>query len=133
MEKLFYQIQINATPDKIWGVLWNDVTYTQWTSVFAEGSFYKGTLEEGSIVKFFDPKNNGMYSRVEKNIPNKEIKFLPLVRFMTAWKKHKTGEKQLNLIYWRKQETEQFLKERYKHRKNLKVSLKINFRKHWKL
>ncbi|MCT3635686.1 SRPBCC domain-containing protein [Elizabethkingia anophelis] len=78
MEKLFYHIQINATPDKIWVVLWNDVTYTQWTSVFAEGSFYKGTLEEGSIVKFFDPKNNGMYSRVEKNIPNKEIKFLHL-------------------------------------------------------
>lgn len=33
---------------------------------FAEGSFYKGTLEEGSIVKFFDPNNNGIYSRVEK-------------------------------------------------------------------
>ncbi|WP_407491663.1 hypothetical protein [Elizabethkingia anophelis] len=29
-------------------------------------------------MKFFDPKNNGMYSRVEKNIPNKEIKFLHL-------------------------------------------------------
>lgn len=53
MEKLFYHIQINATPDKIWGVLWNDVTYTQWTSVFAEGSFYKGTLEEGKYCEVF--------------------------------------------------------------------------------
>ena len=71
---------------------------------------------------------------LKKNIPNKEIKFLHLGEIYDGVEKaHKTGEKQQNLIYWKKQETEQFLKERYRHRKNLKVSLKINFRKHWKL
>jgi hypothetical protein len=35
-------------------------------------------LEENNIVKFLDPKKYGMYSRVEKVIPNEEIKFLHL-------------------------------------------------------
>lgn len=78
METLSFEVQIEATPEKVWSVLWNDISYRQWTTAFTEGSFYEGTLEEGTIVKFFDPNNNGMYSRVEKNIPNKEIKFLHL-------------------------------------------------------
>ncbi|PKF75669.1 ATPase [Chryseobacterium sp. PMSZPI] len=78
MEILSYEIEINAEPEKVWSVLWGDITYKQWTSAFAKGSFYQGTLEEGSIVKFFDPNNNGMYSRVEVNIPNQEMKFLHL-------------------------------------------------------
>ena len=54
------------------------MSYRQWTSAFTEGSFYVGTWEEESIVKFFDPNNNGMYSRVLKNEANKEMTFLHL-------------------------------------------------------
>ncbi|ALR30636.1 MULTISPECIES: SRPBCC domain-containing protein [Chryseobacterium] len=78
MEKLSFEIQISAPPEKVWSVLWDEISYRQWTTAFTEGSFYQGTLEEGSIVKFFDPDNNGMYSQVVKNIPNKEMKFLHL-------------------------------------------------------
>ncbi|MGG5207990.1 SRPBCC domain-containing protein [Chryseobacterium sp. MIQD13] len=78
MQKLFFEIQIEADPEKVWDVLWSDITYRQWTTAFTEGSFYMGTFEEGSIIKFFDPNNNGMYSRIEKNIPHKEMKFLHL-------------------------------------------------------
>lgn len=78
METLSYEIQIEAAPERIWSVLWGDITYRQWTTAFTEGSFYEGTMEEGSIVKFYDPHNNGMYSRVEKNNPNQEMKFLHL-------------------------------------------------------
>ncbi|RKT01908.1 SRPBCC family protein [Chryseobacterium defluvii] len=78
METLTFEVQIEATPEKVWSVLWNDISYRQWTTAFTEGSFYEGTLEEGTIVKFFDPNNNGMFSRVDKNVPNKEMKFLHL-------------------------------------------------------
>ncbi|MCJ8154728.1 SRPBCC domain-containing protein [Chryseobacterium sp. SSA4.19] len=78
MEKLHFEIQISAEPAKVWSVLWDDMSYRQWTTAFTEGSFYQGTWEEGSIMKFFDPHNNGMYSRVEKNIPEKIMKFLHL-------------------------------------------------------
>ncbi len=44
-----------------------------------KGSFYEGTLEEGTTVKFLDLNNNGMYSRgLKKHIPNKEKTFLHL-------------------------------------------------------
>lgn len=78
MEILEYEIKINATPEKIWTTLWDDISYRQWTSAFQEGSFYVGTWEEKSIVKFLDPNNNGMYSQVLKNDPNKEMVFLHL-------------------------------------------------------
>ncbi|WP_160137636.1 SRPBCC domain-containing protein [Chryseobacterium sp. c4a] len=78
MEKLSYEIEINAEPEKVWSVLWSDITYRQWTTAFTDGSFYEGALEENNIVKFLDPKNNGMYSRVIKVIPNQEITFLHL-------------------------------------------------------
>ena len=78
MELLKFEIKINASPEKVWTVLWDDMHYRQWTSAFCEGSFYMGTLEEGSKVQFLDPDNNGMYSEVVKNIPNKEMVFLHL-------------------------------------------------------
>ncbi len=78
MENLSFEIEINASPVKIWEVLWSDISYRQWTTAFTTGSFYLGMLDEGNIVKFFDPDNNGMYSRVEKNIPHQEMKFLHL-------------------------------------------------------
>jgi len=78
MEILNFEIEINASPEKVWSVLWADISFRQWTSAFTKGSFYEGTLEEGSVVKFLDPDNNGMYSRVEKNIPNEEMQFLHL-------------------------------------------------------
>ena len=34
-----FEVTINATPEKVWDVLWNDLTYTQWTSVFCHGSY----------------------------------------------------------------------------------------------
>ncbi|MDF2552302.1 MAG: ATPase [Chryseobacterium sp.] len=78
METLEYNIEIDATPERVWTVLWDDLSYRQWTSAFTEGSFYIGTWEEDSLMKFFDPNNNGMYSRVLKNDPNKEMTFLHL-------------------------------------------------------
>ncbi|MDF2930926.1 MAG: ATPase [Chryseobacterium sp.] len=78
METLEYNIGIDATPERVWTVLWDDLSYRQWTSAFTEGSFYIGTWEKDSLMKFFDPNNNGMYSRVLKNDPNKEMTFLHL-------------------------------------------------------
>lgn len=78
MELLEFEIEINADPDKVWTVLWSDISYRQWTSAFKKGSFYKGNLAEGNIIQFLDQKNNGMYSKVIKMIPEQEITFLHL-------------------------------------------------------
>lgn len=78
MEKLHFDIQINAEPEKVWSVLWDDFSFRQWTSAFKEGSFYQGNLKENEIIKFLDPQNNGMFSKIVKLVPNQEILFLHL-------------------------------------------------------
>lgn len=73
MKLLEYTIQINATPEKVWEVLFTQDNYKKWASAMNEGTYFEGTWEEGTIMKFLDPKNNGMYNLVEKNIPNKQL------------------------------------------------------------
>ena len=73
MKLLEYTIQINATPEKVWEVLFTQDNYKTWASAMNEGTYFEGTWEEGTIMKFLDPKNNGMYNLVEKNIPNKQL------------------------------------------------------------
>ncbi|MEP7374484.1 MAG: SRPBCC domain-containing protein [Chitinophagaceae bacterium] len=70
MEKLNFKTVINAAPEKIWNVLWNDDTYRKWTSAFAEGSYAKTDWQEGSKVLFLDGNGRGMVSRIAKNRPN---------------------------------------------------------------
>jgi hypothetical protein len=39
MEKMNFNISINALKEKVWNALWKDATYTKWTSAFTEGSY----------------------------------------------------------------------------------------------
>ena len=70
MEKLNFKTVINATPEKIWHVLWDDDTYRKWTSAFAEGSFAQTDWKQGSKVLFLDGSGQGMVSRIAENRPN---------------------------------------------------------------
>lgn len=74
MKNLEYQIQIHATAEKVWDVLFTQDSDKNWKSAVNEGSFFEGNWEEGTIMKFLDSENNGMYNLVEKNIPNQELK-----------------------------------------------------------
>jgi len=69
MEKLKFKTVINAAPEKIWNVLWNDDTYRKWTSAFAEGSYAQTDWKEGSKALFLDGSGRGMVSRIEKSKP----------------------------------------------------------------
>ena len=70
MEKLKFKTVINAAPEKIWKVLWDDTTYRKWTSAFSEGSYAETDWKEGSKVLFLDGKGQGMVSRIAENRPN---------------------------------------------------------------
>jgi hypothetical protein len=76
MKKLNFTADINAPKEKVWETLWNDETYREWTSAFAEGSYAKtDNWKEGSKVLFLDPKGQGMVSMVAKNKPNEYMSF----------------------------------------------------------
>jgi hypothetical protein len=76
MEKINFSADINASSEKVWKVLWNDDSYKEWTSVFAEGSYAKtDNWKEGTKVLFLDPKGSGMVSKVAANRQNKFMSF----------------------------------------------------------
>jgi hypothetical protein len=73
MEKLTFNILIDASPERVWDILLGETTYPAWTSVFAEGSSVQTDWQEGSKALFLDGKGNGMVSRIAKNIPNEYL------------------------------------------------------------
>lgn len=75
MKKLQFSIDIKAPKEEVWKVLWNDATYKKWTSAFMEGSYAVTDWNEGSRVKFLSPGDNGMFSIIDKKIPNEFMSF----------------------------------------------------------
>jgi hypothetical protein len=76
MQKIHFSKTINAPKEKVWNVLWNDTSYRDWTSAFAEGSYAQtDNWKEGTKVLFLDPKGSGMVSTVAKNKPNEFMSF----------------------------------------------------------
>jgi len=76
MQKLNFSIDINASKEKVWKVLWDDSSYRKWTSVFTEGSYaVTDNWKEGSKVLFLDGKGAGMVSKVAVNKPNEYMSF----------------------------------------------------------
>ncbi|MEI9809230.1 MAG: SRPBCC domain-containing protein [Bacteroidota bacterium] len=75
MEKLHFNIVINATPEKVWKVLWTDDTYRKWTTAFTEGSYAETDWKEGSKVLFLDSNRQGMVSKIAESRPNEFMSF----------------------------------------------------------
>jgi hypothetical protein len=75
MERMNFNVVIDATPEKVWKVLWTDATYRKWTSAFMEGSYAETDWKKGSKVLFLDGKGSGMVSKVADNRPNEFMSF----------------------------------------------------------
>lgn len=74
MKLLEFTTQISATPEKVWNVLFTQDSYGKWSSAMNSGTYFEGNWEEGSILKFLDQKNNGMYNLVEINKENQLLR-----------------------------------------------------------
>jgi predicted 3-demethylubiquinone-9 3-methyltransferase (glyoxalase superfamily) len=75
MEKMVFATTIKAPKEKVWRTLWDDATYREWTSVFAEDSHAVTDWQEGSKVLFLDGKGHGMVSKIETLKPNEFMSF----------------------------------------------------------
>lgn len=71
METTKFEIDVNASPAKVWDSLWSDVNYPKWTAAFGEGSHAVTDWQEGSEVLFLDKDKNGMRAMIAKNEPEK--------------------------------------------------------------
>jgi hypothetical protein len=92
MTKLKFNTKINAPKEKVWDTLWNDTTYRQWTAVFMEGSYAKSDWKEGSKILFLSPKGDGMFSIIEKKVPNKQMTFKHLGELKNGVEESKNWE-----------------------------------------
>ena len=78
IEELEFSININAMSNKVWTVLWSDISYTQWKSAFGEGYFYEGEFEEGNVIRFLESHGNGIYSKITEMSSAEKVTFLHL-------------------------------------------------------
>lgn len=72
MQTIKFSILINASKHKVWDTMLADKTYREWTTAFHAGSFYEGSWDKGSEIRFLGPGENGkiggMFSRIKDNI-----------------------------------------------------------------
>lgn len=78
MKKLQFTIEIQASKEKVWNTMLEDMTYRQWTSIFSPGSHYQGDWSKGSKMLFLGPnpetgEEGGMVSTVRENRPHEFI------------------------------------------------------------
>lgn len=78
METLHFDLYVNAPAERVWSALWDKNNYPEWSAVFAPGSHIRGQLSQGSRVRFLDRSGNGVYSIVNRHIPNKLMSFINL-------------------------------------------------------
>lgn len=65
MENLAYDIIINAPKEKIWDVLWNSDSYSEWTKFFSPGSQMKSDWKVGGKTYFTNTEGEGMVSTID--------------------------------------------------------------------
>src|SRR6187200_3788956 len=80
MQKLQFQVRINAPATKVYDVmlgLSNKSSYEQWTSLFNPTSTYEGSWIKGSKILFVgideNGKKGGMVSEIVENTPNRFV------------------------------------------------------------
>lgn len=64
-----FKIEIEATKEKVWDVLFGEETYPLWTKPFSEDSRVVTDWKKGSRALFIDGNNRGMVSKIVENIP----------------------------------------------------------------
>ncbi len=76
LNRLHFSIEIKAEKSKIWNALWNEDSYRDWAGVFFDGSYVvTENWKEGTKVLFLSPDQSGIYSIIEKHIPNELMRF----------------------------------------------------------
>jgi len=76
METFKYQTEIDAPAEKVWDILWNEDTYSQWTHFFSPDSQMVTDWKVNGKTYFTDSsKKNGMVSTIDKIEENKYLIF----------------------------------------------------------
>ncbi|MBW8846865.1 MAG: SRPBCC domain-containing protein [Burkholderiales bacterium] len=67
MTDLEFSIDIAAPVARVWDCMFDPLAYRDWTSAFAEGSYFEGSWAAGRRLRFLDPRGFGMEAVVDEN------------------------------------------------------------------
>lgn len=74
---LHFDIRIKGAPQEVQRVMLADESYREWTSLFHPGSYFEGSWEKGTDIRFLGPSEDGqqygMLARIKENIPGKIV------------------------------------------------------------
>ena len=77
MKRLYFEIIIDASAEKVSRMMLEKDSYQQWTYEFNPGSFYEGSWDQGAKIAFVgiskEGKKEGMSGHIKTHVPNKEI------------------------------------------------------------
>ena len=76
MKELQFNIEIDASSEKVWNTLWQDQTLREWAGLVDPGTYMLGDLKEGATVQFISAEGYGVTSLVSKLIPYEYVSFL---------------------------------------------------------
>ncbi len=76
MKELQFLIEINASKERVWATLWDDITFRDWANIIDEGTYMKGEMKEGKEIEYISSENGyGVTSLIEKLNPNEFVLF----------------------------------------------------------
>jgi uncharacterized protein YndB with AHSA1/START domain len=74
---MHFEILINANAEKVYKTMIDEEYFSEWTSEFNPSSYYIGSWDKGSEIKFLgvdkDGNKEGMFAVIKENIPNKFV------------------------------------------------------------
>jgi hypothetical protein len=93
MKEMQFSIEINASKEKVWATLWVDDSFRDWASIIDEGTYIKGTMEEGNEIQFISSVNGyGVTDLIEKLIRNEFVLFRHSADTFESGKQIRTNE-----------------------------------------
>ena len=73
IKRIQFQTTIKAPVYEVWEMMLGPESYPRWTAPFAEGSYYEGSWERGSRIRFLVPSGDGMVAEIAESRPNEFI------------------------------------------------------------
>lgn len=69
MKKLEFKIDIAASKQKVWDVMFNPKTYKEWVNAGWAGAYYEGDWKQGENLKFLSPGQGGTMATLVEHRP----------------------------------------------------------------
>jgi uncharacterized protein YndB with AHSA1/START domain len=73
VKRIQFSVDISAPSATVFRTMLDPDSYKDWTSAFAEGSYYEGSWQEGEKIKFLSPAGDGIVSEIAEHRPNEFI------------------------------------------------------------